>query len=67
MSVIEEPDVGNLQVCEGHGLSHKGINMMNERKGESHMSTRQHLSGMSFKPLNILLINRTFVHNVIND
>ncbi len=43
MSVIEEPDVGNLQVrfCEGHGLSRKGINMMNERKGESHMSTRQ--------------------------
>ena len=35
--------MGNLQVrfCEGHGLSHKGINMMNERKGESHMSTRQ--------------------------
>ncbi len=44
MSVIEEPDVGNLQVrfCEGHGLSRKGINMMNERKGESHMSTRQY-------------------------
>jgi len=42
VSVIEEPDVRNLQVrfCEGHGLSHKGINMMNERKGESHMSTR---------------------------
>ena len=43
MSVIEEPDVGNLQVrfCEGHGLSRKGINMMNERKGESYMSIRQ--------------------------
>ncbi|NQT58725.1 MAG: aspartate aminotransferase family protein [Bacteroidetes bacterium] len=42
MSVIDELDVGYLQIrfCEGQGLSHKGITMMNERKGESHMSTQ---------------------------
>ena len=46
--------MGNLQVrfCEGHGLSHKGINMMNERKGESHMSTRQKFVREMFTSVN---------------
>ena len=46
--------MGNLQVrfCEGHGLSHKGINMMNERKGESHMSTRHNIDNKIFVPVN---------------
>jgi len=73
--------VGNLQArfCEGHGLSHKGMNMMNERKGESHMSTRQNfmpiaidvsgkkillVGGGKFAQHKIILLKR-FTNNII--